>query len=85
MPGYVAAQSFKSQPGTALEIAEAGDFEKDQPFTAAVWVKLTAGRPSPAHLSPAWTTSTTIAAGTLGLENGRVNAHFINTWDSDAI
>ena len=37
----MAAQSFKSQPGAALEVAEAGDFEKDQPFTAAVWVKLT--------------------------------------------
>ena len=41
--GYVADHSFKSQPGEALEIAEAGDFDKNQPYTAAAWVKLTSG------------------------------------------
>ena len=50
--GHVAAQSFKSQPGAALEVAEAGDFEKDQPFTAAVWVKLTQEAQTGAHHRP---------------------------------
>ncbi len=52
-PGYVAAQSFKSQPGAALEIAEAGNFEKDQPFSAADWVKLSQEGMSGGASSPA--------------------------------
>ena len=41
--GHVAEQSFKVEPGEALEIADAGDFDSDQPFTAAAWVKLASG------------------------------------------
>ncbi len=39
--GHVArARRFKTQPGAALEVADAGDFEKDQPFSCGAWVKL---------------------------------------------
>ncbi len=82
--GHVAAQSFKSQPGAALEIASAGDFEKDQPFSAAAWVKLTqegqsgaiVARMDEEHGHRGWD---------LGVENNRINAHIINTWPGDAI
>ncbi len=82
--GYVAAQSYKSQPGTALEIAEAGDFERDQPFTAAVWVKLTekteygalVARMDEEHGHRGWD---------IWVEKGHIASHICNNWDSDAI
>ena len=82
--GYVGAQSFKSQPGTALEIADAGDFEKDQPFSAAVWVKLAPGtefgalvaRMDDEHGHRGWD---------IWFEKGHIASHIANTWDSDAI
>src|SRR5262249_4975177 len=39
--GHVAAKAFRKQPGTALEVADVGDFEKDQGFSYGAWVKLT--------------------------------------------
>ena len=79
-PGHVAAQSFKSQPGTALEIAEAGDFEKDQPFTAAVWVKLTqetedgalVARMDDEHGHRGWD---------IWVDKGKIASHIVNNWD----
>ncbi len=81
--GYVADHSFKSQPGEALEIAEAGDFDKNQSYTAAAWVKLTNGgsgsviaRMDDKHDYRGWD---------LWIESGRVGAHLINAWDRDAM
>jgi len=82
--GHVAAQSFKSQPGTALEIAEAGDFEKDQPFTAAVWVKLSQEGMSGAIIAR-MNDQVDHRGWDLGVEGGRVNVHLINNWDTDAL
>jgi len=39
-PGHVGAQSFVSQPGGAIELPEAGDFEKDQAFACGAWVQV---------------------------------------------
>ena len=80
----MAAQSFKSQPGAALEVAEAGDFEKDQPFTAAVWVKLSQEGMSGAIIAR-MNDQVDHRGWDLGVENGRVNAHFIHNWDADAL
>ncbi len=83
--GHVADQSFKAQPGEALEIADAGDFDKNQPFTAAAWVKLDARAANSAPSSRGWTISTISAAGICGSQNGQVGCHIINPWDNDAI
>ncbi|HEV3416085.1 MAG TPA: DUF1553 domain-containing protein, partial [Pirellulales bacterium] len=82
--GHIAEQCFKSKSGEALEIAEAGDFDLDQPYSAAAWVKLTKGgqfgsvfaRMDDEHDYRGWD---------LWIENGRVGAHLINSWDKDAI
>ena len=82
--GHVAAQSFKSQAGAALEVAEAGDFEKDQKFTAGVWVKLSQDGMTGAILAR-MDDQHDFRGWDLGVENGRVNAHFVNNWDKDAL
>ncbi len=63
--GHVAAKALRARPGAAIELADAGDFDKDQGFSYGAWVKLTKSTPG-APSSPAWTTSTTSAAGTSG-------------------
>ncbi len=83
-PGHVAPQSFKSQASTSLEIAAAGDFEKDQPFTAAVWVNLAqetetgalVARMDNEHGHRGWD---------LWVDKGKIASHIISDWDSDAI
>jgi cytochrome c553 len=80
-PGYVANQSFRSQPGLALEVAEAGDFERDQAFTAAAWVKLTKNgqfgsimaRMDDRHDYRGWD---------VWLENGKVGCHIVHAWEA---
>jgi len=81
--GHVAAKSFRKQPGTALELADAGEFEKDQGFSYGAWVKLPkapAGaifaRMDDQHDFRGWD---------LWVQNGRVGAHIINKWPSDAL
>ncbi len=82
--GHVAELCFKSQPGDAIEVAEAGDFDNTQPYTAAAWVKLSKGgqygaviaREDDEHGYRGWD---------LWVENGKVGAHLINAWDSDAM
>ena len=83
-PGYVAEKSFKAQPGKTLNIAEAGDFDKNQPFTTAAWVKLTFGgqfgaivaRMDDQHDYRGWD---------LWMENDRLGCHIINHWEDDAL
>jgi hypothetical protein len=38
--GHVAAKALKAQPQSVIEVADAGDFEKDQPFSFGAWVQL---------------------------------------------
>jgi mono/diheme cytochrome c family protein len=85
--GHVAGQSFKSQPGAALEIAEAGDFEKDQAFSAAAWVKLTKGGQTGAVFARMDDRQPGEYRGwDLWIENGRVGSHIIHHFNNkDAI
>jgi hypothetical protein len=82
--GHVAARAFKIQPGAALEFGDAGDFEKDKPFSYGAWVKVTkktlngalCARMDDQHAFRGWD---------LWVQNGRVGAHIINQWPQDAL
>jgi mono/diheme cytochrome c family protein len=81
--GHVADRAFKSQPGGAVEIPEAGNFEKDQGFSYGAWVKFTKKNlygsiiarmeDGPGHRG--WD---------LWLQNGKVATHLVNQWPQDA-
>ena len=82
--GHVAARAFKIQPGATLEFGDAGDFEKDKPFSYGAWVKVTkktlngalCARMDDQHAFRGWD---------LWVQNGRVGAHIINQWPQDAL
>jgi hypothetical protein len=81
--GHVAAKSFRKQPGTALELADAGDFEKDKGFSYGAWVRVPKApsgaifaRMDDQHDFRGWD---------LWIQNGRVGAHIINKWPQDAL
>jgi uncharacterized protein DUF1553/uncharacterized protein DUF1549/cytochrome c/concanavalin A-like lectin/glucanase superfamily protein len=82
--GHVAAKAFKCQPGATVELADVGDFEKDQGFSYGAWVKLSkdvAGgavlaRMDDQHDFRGWD---------LWVQNDRVGAHIIDKWPQDAL
>jgi hypothetical protein len=82
--GSVAAQAYKCRPESVLAIDDAADFEKDQAFTAAAWVKI----PN-ANATGAIVARMDNAQGYRGwdlwLENGRVGMHIIHKWQEDAL
>ncbi len=83
-PGHVAAQAFKTRAETIIEIEEAGDFEKDQPFSVGAWVRVTkngimgavAARMDDKNGHRGWD---------LWLENNRVGAHIIHKFPDDSL
>jgi mono/diheme cytochrome c family protein len=83
-PGHVAAKSLQAGQAGAIEIADAGDFDKNQPFTAATWAKL------PSRASGAIVAR--MGAGgeyrgwDLFVQGDRLTSHIIHHWDkNDAI
>jgi hypothetical protein len=81
--GHIAAKSFRKQPGAALEVADAGDFEKEQGFSYGAWVKMPKApsgaifaRMDDQHDYRGWD---------LWVQNGRVATHIINKWPTDAL
>ena len=70
--------------GAALELADVGDFEKDQPFSFGAWVK-----PGKAGLGGALIARMDEAdehrGWDLWLEGGKVASHLVHKWPGDAI
>jgi hypothetical protein len=82
--GHVAARAFKAERGAGIQVADAGDFEKNQGFSYGAWVKLTKKEPTGAvfarmddqHGYRGWD---------LWIQKGRVGAHIIHDWPTDAL
>jgi mono/diheme cytochrome c family protein len=82
--GNVAAKAFQRQPNTGLEVPGAGDFEKDQTFSYAAWVKVPNGNANGAimarmddlHDFRGWD---------MWLQGSRIATHIINKWPTDAL
>ncbi|MBI2825362.1 MAG: DUF1553 domain-containing protein [Planctomycetia bacterium] len=82
--GVTADKAFKSKAGANVEAPSAGDFEKDQPFSCGVWVKLPRNgidgsmiaRMDDANGHRGWD---------LWLDKGRPAAHIIHNWPDDAL
>jgi hypothetical protein len=83
-PGHVAAQAYVSRPGAAFELAEAGDFEKDQAFSCAAWVQINkpgqsgsiVARMDDQHDYRGWD---------IWLEAEKPAIHIIHKWSEDAV
>src|SRR5262249_39797043 len=51
VPGQVAPRAYQVKAGGTLELADAGDFDRAQPFSFGAWVKLPRGTPGGAVLA----------------------------------
>jgi mono/diheme cytochrome c family protein len=83
-PGQVAASAFRRQAGSVVEVPQAGDFEKDQAFSFAAWVKLanaTGGGAVVARMDD----QSDFRGWDLWVENGRVGTHIVHKWPEDAV
>ncbi|HMF10899.1 MAG TPA: DUF1553 domain-containing protein, partial [Gemmataceae bacterium] len=83
-PGHVAAQAYASHIGVALQIDDAGNFEKNQAFSYGTWVKLTKAGQSGSLLAR-MDDKNDYRGWDLWVENNRVAAHLVSKWDQDAM
>jgi hypothetical protein len=82
--GHVSATALKTQPSDAIAFGEAGDFEKNQPFSYGAWINLTKraqfgaifARMDNEHDYRGWD---------LWTENNRIGTHIISKWQNDAL
>jgi hypothetical protein len=82
--GHVAAKAFKSQPGAAVEVTDAGDFEKDQAFSYGAWVRLK-GNGTTGAIAARMDDKNDFRGWDLWVENNRVGTHIIHKWPGDAL
>ncbi len=83
-PGHVAAMAYYSQPGATIELADAGDVEKDQAFSFGAWVNL-ARIDQNGSLIARMDDTNGYRGWDLWLENGRPATHIVHTWPDDAL
>lgn len=82
--GQISARAFQRRAGSTVELPQAGDFEKDQPFSYGAWVKI----PSPnsyGSLIARMDDQHDFRGWDLWVENGRVGTHIVHRWPSDAL
>ncbi|MCW3100629.1 MAG: Protein of unknown function (DUF1553)/Protein of unknown function (DUF1549)/Planctomycete [Chthonomonadaceae bacterium] len=82
--GSVAAKAFQRQPGSTVEVPGAGDFEKDQKFSYAAWVKVPNGNANGAIIAR-MDDMHDFRGWDMWLQNARVGTHIISKWPSDAL
>jgi hypothetical protein len=70
--------------GAILEVSDAGDFEGDQPFSVAAWVKLPANDGS-ASILARMDEANGYRGWDFWIEGRRIGAHIINKWPENAI
>jgi len=82
--GSVAAKAFQRQNGSVVEVPGAGDFEKNQSFTYAAWVKVPNANANGAIMAR-MDDMHDFRGWDMWLQNARVGTHIIDKWPSDAL
>src|SRR5205807_3636788 len=82
--GQVSERAFQRKAGSVLEVPAAGDFEKDQSFSCAAWVKLSNGNQGGAIVAR-MDDQHDFRGWDLWLEGGKVGTHIVNKWPDDAL
>ncbi|MSU59038.1 MAG: DUF1553 domain-containing protein [Pedosphaera sp.] len=81
--GAVAEKAFTIRTATTPEIADVGDFERDQPVTYTAWVKLSSARDGAVFAR--MDDGKDYRGWDLWLEGGKPGTHIISKWPEDAI
>ncbi|MDB5390348.1 MAG: Planctomycete cytochrome [Planctomycetaceae bacterium] len=82
-PGLTSSQALLTQGG-ACEIPDAGDFDKDQPFTVSAWVKLPANDGVGAICSR-MDKGPEYRGWDFWVQGRRIGMHLVNKWPEDAL
>ncbi len=82
--GQLAAKALQFKPGVKFQVADAGDFEKNQGFSYGAWVNVPAGARQGAALAR-MDEANDYRGWDLWIENNKVGAHIINKWPDDAL
>jgi len=82
--GQVEPKAFAIKPGPAVEVADVGDFDKDQSFTASAWVKLTK-RNQVGALVARMDNANAYRGWDLWTENDKIGMHIASQWADDAL
>jgi hypothetical protein len=82
-PGLTSAQAVVTQ-GAVCEVADGGDFEKDQPFTVSAWVKLPANDGSGA-ICARMDKGPEYRGWDFWVQGRRIGMHLVSTWSDDAL
>lgn len=82
--GYVGEKAYKTSTDSSIEFPSEGDFDATQPFSVAVWVRISGGNNSGAILGR-MDESADYRGWDLWLEGGRVGSHIINKWQENAL
>jgi hypothetical protein len=83
-PGHVSPQAVEITKGAVAELADAGDFEKDQPFSCGAWIKLPANDSNGA-LASRMDNAANYRGWDYWVQARRVGTHIINSWNQDAL
>jgi hypothetical protein len=82
--GTLTPKAFALKPGGTIQVADAGDFDKAQGFSAGAWVKIP--RRGQIGALVARMDSTSAHRGwDVWMENDRVGMHVINKWPDNAL
>jgi hypothetical protein len=82
--GHASAHALRHGPGTAIEAADAGDFEKDQAFSFGAWIRLPKDKLSGSVLAR-MDEDDGYRGWDLWIEDGAVGSHLVHKWDGDAL
>ncbi|MBM4094904.1 MAG: DUF1553 domain-containing protein, partial [Planctomycetes bacterium] len=82
--GHVASQAVRVSSGGVAEVADAGDFAADSPFSAAAWVFLPANDGGGAIVAR-MDDGQGFRGWDFWVEARRVGTHIIHTWSDDAV
>lgn len=82
--GHVGKSAYEESPDVTIDVAQAGDWERDQAFSFGAWVKLPAANAGGAVFAR-MDDQNDYRGWDLWFENGRPGTHLIHHWDKDAL
>jgi mono/diheme cytochrome c family protein len=83
-PGVVNEKGWVNQVEAVPEFANIGDFERDTPFSIAMWVKLASPKQGGSILAR-MNEADNFRGWDIWLEQGKVGIHLVNKWPDDAV
>ena len=85
VPGKLSAKAAAVTPaGSALAIADAGDFDRKEPFTASAWVKIPR-RGNVGAIAARMDNGPFYRGWDLWMEQDKVGMHIVSKWPDDAL